>query len=104
MATIEILEWALPEAWRAKLDLDGFVASQHSKERFIIECKAVERNATKNLKKVPNGGATKGKASFTRRAEVPSTEAQHPRMALAQNTIAPNMDRTKLTPRTTVTS
>ena len=103
MATIEILEWALPEAWRAKLDLDGFVASQHSKERFISECEAIERNAAKNLKKVPSGGATKGKASFTRRAEEPNTEAQHPRMALPQNTIAPNMGKTKLTPQTAVT-
>jgi hypothetical protein len=30
--TDEIREWAISESWRAKLDLDGFVASQHSKE------------------------------------------------------------------------
>jgi hypothetical protein len=58
---LEILEWTLPDAWRAKLDLDGFVASQHSKERLIAECEAIERNAAKNLKQVPNGGATKEK-------------------------------------------
>jgi hypothetical protein len=44
---MEILEWSIPEAWRTKFDLDGYVPTEFHKERFITECKAIERNEPK---------------------------------------------------------
>jgi hypothetical protein len=41
---IGLLEWSLPESWRAKFDLDGYRPSLHSKTRLIEECEAIERN------------------------------------------------------------
>ena len=41
---VEILEWSLPEEWRAKFDLDGYIPSEHNKERLIAECEAIERH------------------------------------------------------------
>jgi hypothetical protein len=100
---IEILEWTLPDAWRAKLDLDGFVASQHSKERLIAECEAIERNAAKNLKQVPDGGATKEKGQPHKKSRGTKHRSATPKNGAAANIIAANMGKTKLTPRTTVT-
>lgn len=36
-----ILEWSIPELWRTKFDLDGYVAMQFPKERLLRECKAL---------------------------------------------------------------
>jgi hypothetical protein len=41
---VGLLEWSLPQAWRSKFDLDGYVPSLHSKMRLIEACKAIERN------------------------------------------------------------
>ena len=41
---IGILEWSLPQAWRMKFDLDGYVPTEHSKARLIEACEAIERN------------------------------------------------------------
>ena len=41
---VELLEWSIPHAWRAKFDLAGFVPTQNTKERLITECEAIERN------------------------------------------------------------
>jgi hypothetical protein len=43
-----LLEWAVPQTWRNKFDLDGYVPSMDSKAKFITECEAMERHqATK---------------------------------------------------------
>jgi hypothetical protein len=41
---IGLLEWSLPESWRAKFDLDGYRPSLFTKARLIEECEAIERN------------------------------------------------------------
>ena len=41
---IGILEWSLPQAWRMKFDLDGYVPTEHSKARLIEACEAIEQN------------------------------------------------------------
>ena len=46
---MEILEWSIPEAWRTKFDLDGYVPTEFGKARFITECEAIERNELKTL-------------------------------------------------------
>jgi hypothetical protein len=47
---MEILEWSIPEAWRTKFDLDGYVPTEFGKARFITECEAIERNEPKTPK------------------------------------------------------
>ena len=49
---MEILEWSIPEAWRTKFDLDGYVPTEFGKERSITECKAIKRNEPKPPKRV----------------------------------------------------
>jgi hypothetical protein len=44
---LEILEWSIPEAWRTKFDVDGYVPTEFTKSRFITECEAIERNVPK---------------------------------------------------------
>jgi hypothetical protein len=51
---LEILEWSIPESWRAKFDLDGYVPTEFTKERFMTECEAVERNEPKHSPKNTN--------------------------------------------------
>ena len=44
---LEILEWSIPEVWRTKFDLAGYVPTEFTKEKFMTECEAVERNEPK---------------------------------------------------------
>lgn len=44
---LEILEWSIPEAWRTKFDLNGYIPTEFPKSRFITECEAIERNEPK---------------------------------------------------------
>jgi hypothetical protein len=44
---LEILEWSIPKIWRIKVDLDGYVPTEFTKERFMTECKAIKRNEPK---------------------------------------------------------
>ena len=62
---IGILEWSLPQAWRMKFDLDGYVPTEHSKAKLIEACEAIERNQedpeeTKKRKK-PSSNSEKKK-------------------------------------------
>lgn len=41
---VGLLEWSLPQSWRAKFDLDGYVPTQESKAKLIEACEAIERN------------------------------------------------------------
>lgn len=41
---VGLLEWSLPQAWRAKFDLDGYIPTLHSKAKLIESCEAIERN------------------------------------------------------------
>jgi hypothetical protein len=34
---LEILEWFIPEVWRTNFDLDGYVPTGLTKERFMME-------------------------------------------------------------------
>jgi hypothetical protein len=57
---LEILEWSIPESWRAKFDLAGYVPTEFTKERFMMECEAIEQNEPKHSKK-NNNSAISGK-------------------------------------------
>jgi hypothetical protein len=52
---LEILEWPIPESWRTSFDLNGYVPTDFTKERFMTECEAIERNEPKiHIFKTPN--------------------------------------------------
>ena len=51
---VGLLEWSLPQAWRSKFDLDGYIPSLHSKTRLIEACEAIERNNLVPEKKPPS--------------------------------------------------
>jgi hypothetical protein len=52
---VELLEWSIPQAWRTKFDLDGYIPTGHNKARLIRECEILERNdpMQKNAKVLP---------------------------------------------------
>ena len=41
---VGLLEWAVPEGWRRKFDLKGYIPSSHDKKRFLYECEIIERS------------------------------------------------------------
>jgi hypothetical protein len=57
---LDILEWSIPESWRAKFDLAGYVPTEFTKEGFMTECEAIKRNEPKLSKKY-NNSAISGK-------------------------------------------
>jgi hypothetical protein len=44
MEIVELLEWSLPQKWRTKFDLDGYVPTLDDKAHLIASCEALERN------------------------------------------------------------
>ena len=48
---VELMEFALPESWRAKFDLAGYIPTDHDKNRLISEGEQIERAAA--LAKAP---------------------------------------------------
>ena len=57
---VGLLEWSLPQAWRNKFDLDGYIPTQGSKAKLILECEAIERSeVTKKEAKNENNNNNK---------------------------------------------
>jgi hypothetical protein len=48
---VELLEFSLPESWRSKFDLDGYIPTLEDKSKLIEACEALERNEAKHDKK-----------------------------------------------------
>jgi hypothetical protein len=48
---LEIVEWSLPDKWRAQFDLKGYVQSKFDKKRLIAEAEAIERAETFGCRK-----------------------------------------------------
>ena len=42
---LELLEFTLPDAWRAKFDLAGYIPTNHDKTRLVLEGEQIERAA-----------------------------------------------------------
>jgi hypothetical protein len=36
---VELLEWSIPQTWRTKFDLDGYVPKEGTKAQLITACK-----------------------------------------------------------------
>ena len=64
---VELLEWSITQAWRTKFDLDGYIPTNHNKERLITECEAIERNEPWK-KVVDKKSAQNAKASVAKRS------------------------------------
>jgi hypothetical protein len=61
---LEIIEWSLPDKWRAKFDLKGYnVPSKFDKKCLIAEAEVIERAETLDAGK-PKAQESKGKKSF----------------------------------------
>jgi hypothetical protein len=41
---IELLEFSVPEVWRTKFDLEGYITSEDNKAAFIAHCEVLERH------------------------------------------------------------
>ena len=41
---VELLEFCIPQSWRTKFDLDGYIPTEHDKARLIAECERLERH------------------------------------------------------------
>jgi hypothetical protein len=99
---VELLEFALPNSWRAKFDLAGYIPTDHDKSRLIAEGEQIERAAA--LAKAPskpnskhsakNAGKTgsaknnstrKGKNNGPVSANASSVGAKHKSPAKAEN-------------------
>jgi hypothetical protein len=59
---LEIIKWSLPNGWRGKFDLKGYVPSAFDKKRPIAEAEAIERAESLDAGK-PKAHESKGKKS-----------------------------------------
>jgi len=50
---VEILEFSLPQAWKAKFDLEGFVPSDNDRQALVRKCEALERSLPVAAKQRP---------------------------------------------------
>jgi hypothetical protein len=60
---LEIVEWSLPDEWRAQFDLKGYGPSKYDKKRLMAEAEAIKRAETLDKGK-PKTQENKGKKSF----------------------------------------
>jgi hypothetical protein len=56
---VELLEWSIPQNWKTKFDLDGYIPTHHSKERLVTECEAIERHEPKTSTKTTSTSSEK---------------------------------------------
>ena len=57
---VELLEYAIPQAWRNKFDLDGYIPTEHDKSRLIAECERIERHEGETNVKPKNNSKKQG--------------------------------------------
>ena len=98
---LEILEWSIPESWRAKFGLAGSVPTEFTKEHFMTECEAIKRNEPKHSSKNTNS-ATSGKTVTHKKSHGVKHRSVQPKTTLPQNCTVPNTVRIQLIPRTSV--
>ena len=101
---VELMEFALPESWRAKFDLAGYIPTDHDKNRLISEGEQIERaaalakapgskpNSKPSAKKAGKTGSSSknnsnrnGKNNGPHSANAGSTAAKHKSPAKADN-------------------
>ena len=75
---VQLLEWCLPAAWRAKFDLDGYIPSLDTKKKLIEACEAIERNQKEETKaNKGNNNNSKKSSNRNKRAAANSSERQN---------------------------
>lgn len=71
---LEIIEWSLPNTWRAKFDLDRYVPSLFDKARLIAEAEAIERSEKVLVKQdKPKNADGKGTKTIQKKSHNPKT-------------------------------
>ena len=53
---IEILEFSLPNSWRAKMDVENFIPLSKTRKELVEKCEAFERNPPATPQKPPAKG------------------------------------------------
>jgi len=101
---VELMEFALPNSWRAKFDLAGYIPTEHDRHRLIAEGEQIERAAalskgpgskpkakqfSKNSGKTgsssKNNSSRKGKNNGPHSANAGSVAAKHKSPAKVEN-------------------
>jgi hypothetical protein len=92
---LKILEWSIPEVWRTKFDLDGYVSAEFTKDRLMRECEAVKQNEP----------TISGKTVTRKKSHAELNIGVRPRKTtlLPLSFIVPNMDKVPHIPRISVT-
>lgn len=63
---VELLEWCLPQKWRTKFDLMGYIPSLDDKAKLITACETLERNEEPAAKLGSKVTVKKGGKSFAK--------------------------------------
>ena len=69
-----LLEWSLPDHWRAKFDYDGYIPTEGNKTKLIAACEAIERNEA-NAK--PDATPANNKKENTKKGKFASKQQKH---------------------------
>jgi hypothetical protein len=67
---VGLLEWSLPQAWRKKFDLDGYIPTLDTKAKLITECEAIERNESLKNQEERNDNNNKNKKNKKTKFEI----------------------------------
>jgi hypothetical protein len=98
---LEILEWSIPKSWRTKSDSDGCVPTDFTKERFMKECEAIERNEPKMHHKTTNSTLS-GKTVTHKKGHGVKFRSATQKSGTTAKFIVPNTDMTHHIPRISV--
>jgi hypothetical protein len=79
---VGLLEWSLPQAWRSKFDLDGYIPTLHSKTCLIEACEAIKRNNLVPEKKShsDNNSTNSNKNSLAGNKKAENKKNEHKRL------------------------
>ena len=77
---IELLEWSIPQKWRNKFDLEGYVPSLDSRKMLITKCEALERQEPAATKPTVHK-AERTKSKFRANKSKGSVKTNTPRSA-----------------------
>jgi hypothetical protein len=98
---LKILEWSIPEVWRTKSDLDGYVPTEFTKEWFMTECEAVEQNEPKTSHKSTR--STRNEKTVThKKSHGVKHRSTTQKTTLTLSFLVPNTDKIPHIPRISV--
>ena len=98
---LELLEFSLPPAWRAKFDLAGYIPTKHDKDRLIAEGEQIERHELLTAKSAPTSSKSKAHANVSSKnnsnRNVQASHKGKPKAPPANNSVTnTNQDSSKV--------